>query len=886
MSEPAAGYPARWEADAVLADGGTVHIRPIRPDDAGAIEALHGRLSAQTVYLRFFTPLPTLAPSLLRRFVEVDYEDRMALVAELGDEIIGVARYDRLPDTDEAEVAFVVEDAHQGRGVGILLLEHLAGAGRENGIARFVADTLAGNDRMLRVFRDAGFGDERRFQDGVIRVTFPIAPTETSVATMNERDRVATTRSVARILAPRSIAVVGAGRGPENLGHRILRNLLAGDFQGPVYPVHPTAAHVASVRAFPSVLDIPDEVDLAILAVPTEAVLAVVEECGRKRVRGLVVVSDGFAEQGAAGAERQRQLVERAHAGGMRVIGPSSMGVLNTARDVRMNATVAPFDVPPGRVGFISQSGALGITILEEATRRGVGISTFVAAGDKADLSGNDLIQYWEEDERTSVGLLHIESFGNPRTFSRVARRVSRRKPLIAVKAGRGGETGGDAAADALFRQTGVIRVRSTQQLFDVAVALVSQPLPAGRRIGIVGNAGGPGVLIADAGAALGLALPAISPRTEAALRQALPPAATAGNPVHLPAMAGAGHYEQALRLLLADEAIDAAVAVFFPSHLVSGEDVERAVAAAAADSDKPVLLHVLGGRRSTGAVGALVPSYEYPESVALALASLVERAEWLARPPGTIPELAGTDLGAARMSVNAALIEHPGGIELDAATAAQLLACYGIPVAPFCFAGSPQEARAEADRLGFPVALKANAPGLAERRDRGAIVLGLTSAAEVGAAYEAMHARLGETMGGAVVQRQVEAGVETLVRVVQDPSFGPVITFGLGGPAVELLGDHATRVLPLTDLDAAELVRSPRGAPLLTGYRGAPHADLESIEALLLRVSALVEDIPEITALTLDPVIAAPGGAVATGAAVTVATWEARPELALRRLS
>lgn len=870
----------------MLADGGTVHIRPIRPEDAGAIEALHGRLSAQTVYLRFFTPLPTLAPSLLRRFVEVDYHDRMALVAELGDEIIGVARYDRLPDTDEAEVAFVVEDAHQGRGVGILLLEHLAGAGRENGIARFVADTLAGNDRMLRVFRDAGFGDERYFQDGVIRVSFPIAPTKTSVATMNERDRVATSRSVARILAPRSIAVVGAGQGPENLGHRILRNLLAGDFHGPVYPVHPTAISVASVRAFPSVLDIPDEVDLAVVAVPTEAVLAVVEECARKRVRGLVVISDGFAERGSGGAELQRQLVERAHAGGMRVIGPSSMGVLNTALDVRMNATVAPLDVPPGRVGFISQSGALGITILEEATRRGVGMSTFVAAGDKADLSGNDLIQYWEEDERTTVGLLHIESFGNPRTFSRVARRVSRRKPLIAVKAGRSGDTAGDAAADALFRQTGVIRVRSTQQLFDVAVALVTQPLPAGRRIGIVGNAGGPGVLIADACEALGLDLPAVSARTDAALRQVLPPAATAGNPVHLPAMAGAEHYEQALRLLLADETIDAAVAVFFPSHLVSGEDIEQAVAAASESTSKPVLMHVLGGRRNTGAVGKLVPNYEYPDSVALALASLVERAEWLARPPGAVPDLAGIDLGAARMSVNAALIEHPGGVELDAATAAQLLACYGIAVAPFCFAGGPEEAAAEAERLGYPLALKANAPRLAERRDRGAIVLGLTSASEVRAAYEAMHARLGDLMGGAVVQRQVEAGVETLVRVVQDPSFGPVITFGLGGPAVELLGDHATRVLPLTDLDAAELVRAPRGAPLLTGYRGAPRADLGSIEQLLLRVSALVEDIPEITALSLDPVIAAPGGAVATGAAVTVAPWEARPELALRRLS
>ncbi|MGH8997623.1 MAG: GNAT family N-acetyltransferase, partial [Acidimicrobiales bacterium] len=435
---PAAAYPTRWEADAVLSDGGTVLIRPIRPSDGPAIVSLHGRLSPETVYLRFFAALPSLSPTLLERFTHVDYVDRLALVGLLRDEIVGVARYDRIPGSEEAEVAFVVDDAHQGRGLGTLLLEHLAGAAKEAGIRRFVADTLPHNRRMLGVFADAGWRARRSFAEGAVRVGFEIEPTEGSVAAMRERERRAAAASVARLLRPRSVAVIGAGRRAGSVGQVLFRNLLAGGFTGPVYPVNPAARSVASVRAYASVADIPDDVDLAVVTVPAPRVPGVVDACAAKRVGALVIVSAGFGETGPAGAESERQLVRTARRNGMRVVGPNCMGVANTTPEVSMNATLSPVPLVPGRVSLMAQSGPLGLAILEEARRRGLGVASFVSAGNKADVSGNDLLHYWEADPETEVVLLYLESFGNPRTFARVARRVSRVKPVIAVKAGRG----------------------------------------------------------------------------------------------------------------------------------------------------------------------------------------------------------------------------------------------------------------------------------------------------------------------------------------------------------------------------------------------------------------------------------------------------------------
>src|SRR3954469_20198281 len=560
-------YPLRWAVDVVLSDGGTVHVRPIVPDDAPLIEALHNRLSAETVYLRFFTPLPHLSPQLLDRFVNVDYVDRMALVSVLGDDIVAVARYDRLPGTDEAEVAFVVDDAHQGRGLGSLLLEHLAAVAKEHGIARFVAETLPGNSRMLGVFHDAGFADERHFADGVIRVSFPIEPTDPSRRASHDRERRAAARSVQRLLTPRSIAVIGASTQEGSIGHQVFQNVLTGGFQGPVYPVHPSALHVSSVRAFRSVLEIPDEVDLAVVVVPAAEVPAVVEQCGRKRVGGLVIISAGFAEAGPEGALAERALVEQARRLGMRVIGPNCMGVVNTSSGVRMNATIGPVSPVHGRVGFSSQSGALGIAILDEVGRLGIGVSTFVALGNKADVSSNDLLQYWEADPDTDVVLLYLESFGNPRTFARVARRLSRTKPIVAVKSARGGASsrlaradqpagGSDPFVDALFHQAGVIRVDTLEQLFDVAQVLASQPLPPGRKVAVVGNADGPAVLVADALENLGLEVPELGEETQRRLTELVPGARTTANPVDLGVDASAEAYEHALSTVLVDPGV------------------------------------------------------------------------------------------------------------------------------------------------------------------------------------------------------------------------------------------------------------------------------------------------------------------------------------------
>ena len=793
-----AQYPARWEADVVVSDGGVVHVRPIRPDDGDHLRALHQRLSTETIYLRFFSPIPTLSNAMVERFTHVDYVDRLALVAQLDDDIIGVARYDRLPEPrhDQAEVAFVIDDAHQGRGLGTLLLEHLAAAARENGVAEFVAETLPGNNRMLRVFRDAGFGDERRLADGVVSVRFPISPTEASVAAMHDRERVAAARSVSRLLAPRSVAVVGAGRERGNMGHEVVRTLLQGSFAGAVYAVHPSAYAVAGVRAYPSVLDVPDHVDVAVIAVPAASVPEVVEQCGAKRVGGLVVLSAGFADAGPEGAAVERRLVERGRALGMRMIGPNCMGVVNTAPDVSMNATFAPVTPVPGRVGFLSQSGALGMAILDELGRRGLGVSTFVSVGNKADVSGNDLVQYWEDDDATDMVLLYLESFGNPRTFSRVARRVARRKPILAVKSGRR-ETS-ELAVEALFRQTGVIRADTLEQLFDVAVALATQPLPAGRRIGIVGNAGGPVRLAVDAAEGAGLVVQSLT---------------------HLASEAGPGDYSSALRGLLGDAEVDGVIVSFVPPLEDVTAKVASAVAEAGAGCGKPVLANFMvagpGPGGGSGSVVAGLPTYLFPEAAAIAFARLVERAEWLAEPEGAVVELPDLDVVGARMLVDKALADSPEGVWLDGGAVQDVLACYGI-------------------RVGGP--------------------------------------------GG--------EGVDTTVAVSQHESFGPVVRLSIGGAELsELVGDHAARILPLTTVDATTLVRSLKSSPLLFGWRGSPVVDVGALEDLLLRVSALVEDLPHVAELVLDPVVVAPVGATPAGARVRLAPYEPRPELAMRRL-
>ncbi len=847
--------PAHWEADVVAADGGTVHLRPIRPEDADGLNGLMERSSDQTRYYRFFGPMKRLSDRELHRFTHVDHDNRVAFVVLLGEQLIAVGRYDRLPGTADAEVAFLVEDAHQGRGLGSVLLEHLAAAGRERGIERFVAEVLAQNSRMVRVFRDAGFQPDRSYEDGVIHLTFSIAQTDDALAVAHEREQRSESRSIARLLTPSSVAVIGASNDDGKIGNAVLRHLLDYGFAGPVYPVNPAARHVRGVPAWPDVESVPDDVDLAVLAVPAEEVAAIVEACRRKRVKGLVVISGGFGETGPEGREAERRLVAAARASGMRVVGPNCLGLVNTDPEVRLNASLAPMVPGRGRVGFFAQSGALGVALLERARSRGIGLSTFVSAGNRADVSGNDLLQYWATDPGTEVVLLHLESFGNPRKFARLARSVGRTKPVVAVKSGRhGGVTPGlagtsvtvpEQSVGALFASAGVIRVDTVAQLFDVGTLLAHQPLPAGDRVAVVGNSTALGVLV-----------------TDSLLEEGLAPALPA--PVDIGASGTPEDFRAALQIAVDDDGVDAVVAVFLPPLMGGSEEFGAALREVSATATKPVVATFLStegippelavpdanGMPARGSV----PSFSTPERAVIALAKVAQYARWRRRPVGELPELPDVDEQGARDLVHQVLQGSPAGRELDDQELIALLAAYGIPLLRTRTVTDVESAVSAAEDIGYPVALKSTAPWLRHRPDLGGTRLDLGHADAVRAAFAAIPA--GDPM---LVQEMAAPGVACVVEVVDDPSFGALVSFGLGGVATDLLGDRAFRTLPLTDLDAAELVREPRAWPLLDGYRGSEPADVAALEELLLRVARLADDLPEVLGLSLEPVLVGP---------------------------
>ncbi|GHE45063.1 GNAT family N-acetyltransferase [Streptosporangium violaceochromogenes] len=872
----AAQYPAHWEADVVLADGGTAHVRPIRIADAGRLRAFYSRLSDETIYFRFFGPRPRLSERDIDRFTNVDYVDRVALIATIGTEMVAVIGYDRV-DPEEAEVAFLVEDAHQGRGVASVLLEHLAETAREQGITRFVADVLPTNRKMTAVLRQAGYTARSRFADGVVRMTLDLTPTETSQEVTASREHRAESRSIERLLAPGSVAVVGAGREPGGVGQTVLRNLLAADFTGPVYPVHRQARAVAGVRAYPTVTAIDGEVDLAVLAVPAEGVIEVVKECARKGVRGLIVVSAGFGETGTRGRARQDELVRIARAYGLRVVGPNCLGVANTDPAVRLNATLAATVPGPGRVGFFSQSGALGTALLQRVAQRGMGISSFVSAGNRADVSGNDLLQYWEEDPRTEVILLYLESLGNPRKFARLARRISRRKPIVVVKSGgttQGVPTGHaasmlglpDAALSSLFEQAGVIRVDDLIQQFDVAQLLAHQPLPAGPRVGLVGNSDALALLAADACVRAGL-----DPRP----------------PADLGARAGAAEFGAALSSTLPD--VDAVVVIYMPPIPGGAGEVAAELLRVARDCGKPVLATFEGKvgmppELRTGAVPerGSIPSYAAPEEAVRALAHVVRYARRRESPAGPPPEVEGVDTAGARRLV---LRELRGrGEERVEIDAAELLAHYGLTVWPAEVAGSPEEAVAAAERLGWPVVVKAADPEAAERT--GTVRLGLSGPEGVREAFAGLKEQLGEDTELAVQRMAPQPAVPAVVGVVEDPGFGAVVSFGLGEVTARLLRDEAHRLAPLTREDAVELIRAPRAAPLLFGEYGYPPVAVGALAELLIRMGRLADDLPEVAGLKLDPVLVGRSGVVVLGArAVLSAPRGPRVDAGPRRL-
>ncbi len=685
------------------------------------------------------------------------------------------------------------------------------------------------------------------------------------------------------LFRPRSIAVIGASRRRDAIGGAVLRNLLEQPFQGAVYPVNPNATHIQAVPAFPSIDAVPGDVDLAVIVVPAAGVLKAVEACGEKGVKALVVISAGFKEIGGAGRKRERELRDLVRRYRMRLVGPNCLGILNTETAVRMNATFAPVQPPPGRVAFSSQSGALGLAILDYARSLNVGISQFVSVGNKADVSGNDLIEFWEKDDGTDVILLYLESFGNPAKFTHIARRVARKKPIIAVKSGRtesgsraasshtGALAGSDIAVDALFRQSGVIRTDTIEELFDTALLLASQPVAVGPRVAILTNAGGPGIMAADACEGMGLSLPELEPKTIKALRAFLPAEASTRNPVDMIASANATSYQKALRLLHADANVDAVIVIFVPPLVTGAQEVADAILAGAKGSTKPILSCFMGSHGVPESLRSLqsgnIPSFAFPETAARALARVVQYGVWLAHPAGVTPKLSGIDRARADKAIAAArasgVDKRDGWMPLDAL--ADLLAAYGIRVNRARVAANRGEAAAIGKSLGYPVVMKLRSRDVLHKSDVGGVRLNIRTEQEAATAFDEIRAALKAaqpkaSFEGVSVERMITGGVEAIVGVTRDPAFGPLVLFGLGGVAVELLRDVQLRVAPLTDRDAEEMVREIRGYPLLSGYRGAPAANIPSLLDLLHRVSRLATDHPDLLELDLNPVLVLPG--------------------------
>jgi acetate---CoA ligase (ADP-forming) len=898
-------YPTHWEADVALRDGSTIHVRPVRPDDKFAVLNLLKGLSDQSRYLRFFSGAADLERAA-QLAVDLDYRSRYGLVATSGETPVVVveahATYVR-SGPNRAEIAFAIADAFQGRGLGTLLLAHLAQAAKENGINVFEARVLPENHRMIEVFRESGFPVATQSEPGEIFVEFPTALTVQALDRFERREQTAAFAAIHGFLYPSSVAVIGASRTRGTIGGEVFHNLLTTGFNGPVYPVNPKAEVVQSVPACPSIHDIPGSVDLAIVVVPAPAVIEAVRDCGAKGVRSLVIISAGFAETGEEGRERQRELLKVCREFGMRLIGPNCMGIMNMNPEVRLNATFGPQVPPFGRVAFSSQSGALGLAVIDYAEQLGLGLSSFVSVGNKADISGNDLLQYWEEDPDTEVILLYLESFGNPRKFARITRRIGRIKPVIAVKSGRStagaratsSHTGAllaasDVTVDALFNQAGVIRTDTLAEMFDVASLLANQPPPPGNAVAILTNAGGLGILCADACEDGGLSVHPLPDSVRNALASFLPAEASLANPVDMIASASANDYRQAIGILAGSNAVDAIIAIFVPPLVTRADEVAAAIREAAVSVPRQipivtVFMSAHGVPEELRGEGVAIPSYRFPEDAARALARATQYGSWRLRPEGKIPELADLDRDEAAGVIAEVLARGPAWLRPDEVS--RVLGCYGIPLAEWRIARSPREAGVAADELGGIVALKVVAPALVHKTEAGAVRLGLSGENEVGAVAQEMWqavAEAGHEAEGFLVQRMVPAGVELLVGVVHDPLFGPVLACGAGGTAVELVKDVSVRITPLTDLDAGDMLRSLQIFPLLEGFRGAPKADITGVEDLLLRVSALVEAHPEIAEMDLNPVMALPRGATVVDARIRVAIPSPAVPLAARQ--
>jgi acetate---CoA ligase (ADP-forming) len=877
--------------DVILRDGGTLRLQPPAGSDAGAMLELLAGLSERSFYLRFHGA-PKVRPQLVEPFLDPDWLDRGALIASLADEsgtqrVVAVASYARLRDPLAAEVAFVVADAHQGRGIGTRLLEQLAARAAGVGIERFVADVVPENRPMLHVFEDAGFEVNRVLESGTVEVAFPIEATEEYLAHVDQRDHLAVVASLRPFFAPSSLAVVGASTRKDSIGGLLFRNVLTAEFTGAAYPVNRGGESVGGVKAYASIEELPETPDLAVICLPGEHVLQSAEAALRHGVPALCVISAGFAETGGEGLEREHRLVELVRSHGARLIGPNCLGLAVSAP--RLNATFGPRALPPGTIGFSSQSGALGLALLETAKARNLGLSAFVSIGNKADVSSNDLLEYWEDDPETNLILLYLESFGNPRRFGRIARRVARRKPILAMKSGTTSSgaraasshtaalAGSEAAVEALFQQAGVLRAGTLEELIDAAALLSTQPLPAGRRVAVLTNAGGLGILAADACDAEGLELLELSDATKERLAQLLPAEASLANPVDMLGSATAESYESAVPALLDDPLVDALIVLFVPPVTAGAEEVAAAVLRAVegvGDLDKPVLAAILSAEGTPSSLRGTssVAVFPYPESAARALGLAARRAEWLRRPAGSVPALGGIEAKAARAVVER-ILDETDERWLTSGEVRAILEAFGIPFVQERSVGTVEDGIAAARELGFPVVVKTAAAG-AHKTETGGVALNLDDEDAVREPLE----RIGTP---ALIQPMIKGGAELLAGVVQDPTFGPLVAFGPGGVFAELIGEAGFRIAPLTDEDASELVHSGKTGRLVAGYRGAPAADVDSLEELLHRLSRLGEDLPELAELDLNPVLGRPDGCIAVDARARVQRPEpvARPK-------
>ncbi|HQR36688.1 MAG TPA: GNAT family N-acetyltransferase [Blastocatellia bacterium] len=877
-----------FSRDVLLRDGAVLRMRPLRQTDREGLVALFKRCSPETIRYRFLRMVTSLPDSQLDQLVEVDGESQVALVITQGEnadeKIVAVGRYyvlEKHPTV--AEVSFLVEDAMQRRGIGSILLDALAELAREHGINRFAADVLADNRLMLSVFRKAGYALTSNISYGVTHLEFPITRSEVAEARREAQEAEAERVSLSAIFEPKTVAVIGASRDPASVGGALFRNLLRWGFTGTLYPINSSAASITGVRAYASIAELPETPELVFIAVPSQHVVEVARQCATAKVRALCVLTAGFAETGAEGRLSQKELVDVCRASGMRLVGPNCMGLVNTSGKVRLLGTFAPVEPPAGNVAMSSQSGALGLALMAQAGKLGLGVSSFISVGNKADVSGNDLLQFWESDEATDVILFYLESFGNPRRFARIARRVSRAKPIVAVKSGRTGAgaraasshtaalASSDRAADALFAQTGIIRVDTLAEFFSVARLLAAQPIPKGKRMGVLTNGGGPGIIAVDAAIAAGLEIPQLSEATQSRLREVLPAAATVTNPVDMIASASPAHYKACLEILCDDPDLDLLLVIFIPplatparevaqvmsDVLVARPNLQKTVAAVFFDPTSTTIKVPVA--ESTGAKASRsVPVYDFPESATVAMAAAVRYGLWRDTPTGSI-----ADIKVDRDATQAIVANYADGGWLNQMDVAALLGAAGINVVTPKIARTAAEAAAIASEFNSLVAMKVHEPAVLHKSDVGGVLLNIAPA-DAAAGFTQLAEQLAAhniKLEAASLMPMAKAGVEVLAGITHDPLFGPLVAFGSGGFLVELLDDVVFRVLPLTDRDASEMIVSTRAHRMLKGYRGAPEADIPAVEDLLLRLGALAEAVPQIAEIDLNPVIVHPHG-------------------------